>query len=265
MCNSCSYFLPYETAQTIVAPVNNANGREQAAGKESDSLRVCGHCLDMLECRRRLQIEQMMQPIICQLYSHLQKIKSQIESSVEMYNKIYNSLISGETTYLLQDLQSLRTTIADKAQMIDTLSKKIASLPVDAETPKAAALQNSIRKATSVYIKDYLLTLAAPPTPQDLEKIKRERSMRAVDEDVAPMPRASIKRVTVTTGWSPANVSETAAAEEGDPLLEQMSIVRNYIEQARKAHRFEEVASLQENLEMLKQTYRKQQTQQRDE
>lgn len=66
---------------------------------------------------------------------------------------MYNSLTSGETTFLLQDVQALRSSIAEKAQMIDTLSKKIASAPVDLETPKAALLQNNIRKSTSNYIK----------------------------------------------------------------------------------------------------------------
>lgn len=174
---------------------------------------------------------------------------------------MYTSLVSGETTYLLQDLQSLRTTIADKAQMIDTLSKKIASLPIDTETPKAAALQNSIRKATSIYIKDYLLTLPAPPTVQELERFKKNYLTKSVEDDLTPAPRTSIKKVTVTTGWSPANISnDNIVVEEDDPLLEQMNIVRNYIDQARKAQRFEEVASLQENLEMLKKTYKEQQT-----
>lgn len=49
------------------------------------------------------------------------------------------------------------------------------------------------------------------------------------------------------------------ANTEENPLIEQMQIVRNYIDQARKAHRFEEVASLEENLRMLKETYRQQQ------
>lgn len=174
---------------------------------------------------------------------------------------MYTSMVSSETTYLLQDLQSLRTTIADKAQMIDTLSKKIASLPVDPETPKAAALQNSIRKATSIYIKDYLLTLPAPPTIQELEKFKKNYLTKTVEDDIMPAPKTSIKKVTVTTGWSPANISnDNIAVDEDDPLLEQMNIVRNYIDQARKAQRFEEVSSLQENLEMLKRMYKEQQT-----
>lgn len=67
--------------------------------------------------------------------------------------KMYNSLTAGERTYLLQDCQSLRLAIAEKAQMIDTLSKKIAQEPVDPDTPKAASVQSNIRKATSNYIK----------------------------------------------------------------------------------------------------------------
>ncbi|EFA06457.1 Rabenosyn-5-like Protein [Tribolium castaneum] len=260
MCNACSYFLPYETAQAIVAPVHNVdvNNREQVQGKEPDSLRICNHCLDMLESRRRVQLEQMRQPIICQLYNHLQNLKSQTQSSVDLYLKMYNSLTSGETTFQLQDTQSLRASIAKKAESIDILSKKIASLPVDEETPKVELLQNSIRRGTSHYIKDYLLTLPAPPSVQELERIKRERSLRNTEEENQLAVKTNIKRVTVTTGWSPAAVSNENTETE-DPLIEQMNIVRNYIDQARKAQRFEEVASLQENLKMLKETYKQQQ------
>ncbi|XP_057653617.1 rabenosyn-5 [Diorhabda carinulata] len=259
MCNSCSYFLSYETAQTIITPLNSGGPKEPNPNKETDSLRICYHCLDMLDSRRRVQIDQVLQPIICQLYSHLQNMKSQVESSTDMYMKVYNSIISGETTYILQDLQSLRTTIADKAQMIDTISKKIASLSVDPSTPKAMLLQNNIRKATSMYIKDYLLTLPAPPTLQEIEKIRYERSSKAVEDDDIPVKNTNIKKVTVTTGWSPANVkNDVTVTEEEDPLLEQISIVTSYIKQARENQRFEEVASLQENLNMLKEMYRKQ-------
>lgn len=81
-------FYLFLLIETIVAPVTSSNNQERGPGKESDSLRICNHCLDMLECRRRVQIEQMIQPIICQLYSHLQKNKFQIQNSVDMYNKV---------------------------------------------------------------------------------------------------------------------------------------------------------------------------------
>ncbi|CAG9813811.1 unnamed protein product [Phaedon cochleariae] len=261
MCSSCSYFLSYETAMTIVAQVNNVSSRDGGSAKEMESLRICYHCLEMLESRRRVQIEQVIQPIICQLYMHLQNNKSQAHNSVEMYNKMYNSLVSGEMTYLLQDLQSLRTVIADKAQMIDTLSKKITSLPVEEETPKAAILHNNIRKATSAYIKDHLLTLPAPPSKEEIEKMKGERSAKLNrEDDIISVPRTTIKKVAVATGWSPANVPNQDAVIEDDPLLAQMNIVRGYIEQARDAQRFEEIASLRDNLNMLKEMYQQQQT-----
>lgn len=260
MCNSCSFFLQYETAAAIVAPVHNVdvNNREHSSDKETDNLRICNHCLGMLESRRRVQIEQMRQPIICQLYTHLQNLKLQTQNSVDLYLKMYDSLTSGEVTFQLQDTQLLRSTIAKKAESVDILSKKIASLPVDDETPKVAALQNSIRRATSHYIKEYLLTLPIPPTVQELEKIKEERSLRNIRDEMPMSAKTNIKKVMVTTGWSPAAVNDEHKDTNEDPLLEQMRIVRNYIEQARSAKRFEEVNSLQENLKMLKETYRQQ-------
>lgn len=258
MCNSCSYFLPYDAAQSIVAPVNNV-GERGHSWKESDSLRICNHCLNMLECRRKVQIEQVMKPTIWHLYSLLQNNKKMIQSSVDLYNKMYNSLTSGETTFLLQDVQALRSSIAEKAQMIDTLSKKIASEPVDPENPKAAVLQNNIRKSTSNYIKDSLLTLPPPPSVEELEKI-RERVSVMYKDDFLPDPSStSIQKVTVATGWSPANVTTEVRDSDANPLIEQMNIVRNYIAQARKAQRFEEVASLEANLKMLLSTYKEQQ------
>ncbi|CAG9766369.1 unnamed protein product [Ceutorhynchus assimilis] len=260
MCNNCSYFLPYDIAQTIVAPVNSVNDKEYS-GKDSDTLRICNHCLNMLESRRRVQVDQMIKPTIWHLYSLLQNNKKQIEAAVELYNKMYNSLTSGETTFLLQDVQTLRSSIAEKAQMMDTLSKKIASEPVDPETPKAALLQNNIRKSTSNYIKDSLLTLPTPPTMDEIDRIRHKLAMSFKDDDLPEtLDRRSIRTVAVATGWSPAPASASSIDnEQENPLIEQMRIVKNYIDQARKAQRFEEVASLEENLRMLRETYRQQQ------
>lgn len=69
--------------------MSNLSGRDSnSSNKDSETLRICGHCLNMLESRRRVQVEQMMQPTVCQLYSHLQKNKQQIQNSVEMYHKV---------------------------------------------------------------------------------------------------------------------------------------------------------------------------------
>lgn len=172
---------------------------------------------------------------------------------------MYNSLTSGDTTFQIQDAQSLRTSIAKQAETIDAISKQILAIPNEPDQGKAAVLQTSIRRAASQYIKDYLLTLPIPPNVAELEKIKKDKATRNVE-----MPRHSnitnIKKVAVTTGWSPVNVTvDEPEITSDDPLMQQINIVRNYIAQARKAHRYEEVSSLKENLKLLKQAYHKQQ------
>ncbi|KAK9873914.1 hypothetical protein WA026_002266 [Henosepilachna vigintioctopunctata] len=263
MCNDCSVFLSFERAQSIVVPVQNLGitNKEGTRGRENDNFRICSHCSDMLEQRRIVQAEQMMQPIITQLYAHLQKLKSQVDSLVELYQKMYASLTSGESTFQLQDAQSLKASIGTKAETIDTISKKICSLPILEPNPKVEMLQNSIRRATSNYIKDYLLTLPPLPSIKELAAIKENRLLRVSKEDNEQnVNTVKIKRVTVTTGWSPSSLENSVQSDtESDPLMEQINIVRNYITQARSAQRFEEVVALEENLRMLKKAYRQNQ------
>ncbi|KAL3287243.1 hypothetical protein HHI36_001719 [Cryptolaemus montrouzieri] len=261
MCNDCSVFLPFDRAHSIVAPVQNLgiSSKEGLKGRNNDSFRICSHCASMVEHRRMIQAEQMMQPIISQLYAHLQNLKSNIQSEVDLYEKMYRSLTDGESTFKLQDAQTLKASIGAKAETIDTISKKIASLPEDESSViKIEALQNSIRRATSNYIKDYLLTLPPLPSVQELAAIKRYRSLRYSEEEEQNSDKIEIKRVTVTTGWSPSSL-EKSVQSEGDPLIDQMNIVRNYIAQAKEAQRFEEVVSLEENLRLLKEAYRQSQ------
>ncbi|KAK4884394.1 hypothetical protein RN001_000665 [Aquatica leii] len=263
MCNSCSYFLPYEIAKTIVAPVySDTNKANAIASKaEGDTLRLCAHCMNMLDSRNQAQMLQVNQPVICQLYMRLQKIKNDLQPSLELYDKMYNSMMSGEQTFRLQDVQSLRSSIAQQAEILDAISKRIISVPLNPEQPKAILLQNSIRRATTQYIKEYLLVLPILPSAEELYRIRQERLTRNVSTSTHPTVSA-VKKIAVTTGWSPDNLSiENVIPEisDEDPLMQQIAIVRNYIKQARSANRFEEVASLEENLEFLKKAYREQQ------
>lgn len=73
----------------------DTQNKEMPSKVESKSLRICDHCRGRLENRRRAQIDQMVQPIICQLYSHLQKLKSQTEPCVEQYHKVKSSDLNG--------------------------------------------------------------------------------------------------------------------------------------------------------------------------
>ncbi|XP_025833132.1 rabenosyn-5-like isoform X2 [Agrilus planipennis] len=256
MCNSCSTFLPYEIAKSIVTSVYTLNKGDTTIKNDMDSIRICNHCMGLLETRRRVQISQIEKPLICQMYEQLHKVKCELEPLVDLYKKMYDSIMDGDSKYSLQDAQSLRASIAKHAEQLDIISKRILNIPEDETNLK---IQAAIRQATYQYIKEYVLNQPVLPTPAEIEKIKKGRSYR-VTEVHQPLGIPKIRKVAVTTGWSPDNASENNVPDvSDDPLLQQMNIVRNYIQQARKANRFEEVASLEENLKMLKETYMSQQ------
>lgn len=169
--------------------------------------------------------------------------------------QMQESLGSGETTFQLQDAQSLRGSIAKQAEQLDLCSKRIQALPAEPDCPKTLSLQAAVKRATSQYIKEHLLELPGLPAPADLAELRRRRADQRLDSVGDEGAAVRVQRVAVTTGWTPARLPE-APSSTADPLAEQIGIVRNYIQQARQAHRFEEVASLEENLRLLERARR---------
>lgn len=142
---------------------------------------------------------------------------------------------------------------------MDTISKKIASISTDEEIPRVVTLQTNIKRATSNYIKEHLLSLPALPSVSELEKIRKEHSQRLsnvsnVDLSSKPVKNAKIKRVAIETGWTPgmANSSDS----EDDIFLKQIKNVEHFIKEAESAQKYEEVASLKKNLKDLREMYR---------
>lgn len=63
-------------------------------------------------------------------------------------------------------------------------------------------------------------------------------------------------KLKLEDGWSPVT---NANVNSDNPMVEQMNIIRNYIKQAKEAYRFDEVASLEKNLQELNEEYFKMQ------
>uniref|UniRef100_A0A1Y1NBS9 FYVE-type domain-containing protein n=1 Tax=Photinus pyralis TaxID=7054 RepID=A0A1Y1NBS9_PHOPY len=252
MCNLCSCFLACDVAKMIVT--NVYTDRDNSSSKVEDNIRLCTHCMNMLESRNQVQMIQGNQPLICQLYDRLQKTKIDLQESINLYEKMCNSLMSSEDTFHLKDAQSLRASIAQQAEVLDIISKQIMSISSEDNQPKLSLLKNAIRQATTRYIKEYLLVL---PNPAELDKMRKNRTIKHLQAVELPKP-VSLKKIAVTTGWSPENlaVQQSVTDTPNDPLEEQIKIVQNYIEQARSANRYEEVVSLEENLKFLKEAYR---------
>lgn len=163
------------------------------------------------------------------------------------------SLHAGESTYSLSDTQALRGHLAKQGETLDLLSKKIANIPVNPNVPRAQTLQTAIRRSTSNFIKDSILSLPSLPTAAEL----LEKRNRFKNDDLPFVANSQVVRppkyaTMLDTGWSPVPKSQDVITDvSSDPLIQQINIVKGFIQQARSAMRFEEVASLEANLREL--------------
>lgn len=106
---------------------------------------------------------------------------------------------------------------------------------------------------------------------QEIQKrIQREKQL-ALREQIKYSPKAERRHsapynasltnhdsiVSPDTGWNPElnNSKETSPGKNMDPMLLQINIIRNYIKQARQAHKYDEVKMLEDNLKELEIEY----------
>lgn len=63
------------------------------------------------------------------------------------------------------------------------------------------------------------------------------------------LPNTQDPKVVVEGGWTP-DVSHSIVSD--NPIIQQMNIIRGFIKQAKLANKFDEVATLEQNLRELK-------------
>lgn len=170
-------------------------------------------------------------------------------------------------------------------------SRKISQLGTQEERPpqaKQLQLQNSIRSSVTTFLRQTMLGLPTLPTPEELEKLQKQRRIEiekriqyekqlALEEQkrLSSSPQRQQIRLNNTysesnrgedvvvspeDGWNPDFVSNRRREDESsgdsmDPMLQQINIIRNYIRQARDAHKYDELHMLEENLKELEIEY----------
>ena len=133
-----------------------------------------------------------------------------------------------------------------------------------------------------------MLGLPTLPTPEELKKLQEQRRLEiekriqyekqlALEEQKRlsaspqrqqirlnnsysePNSRGDEVLVSPDDGWNPEFASnrkeDNGSGDNIDPMLQQMNIIRNYIRQARDAHKYDEVHMLEENLKELEIEY----------
>ncbi|KAG7202302.1 hypothetical protein KM043_018634 [Ampulex compressa] len=215
-------------------------------------------------------------------------MKSYMEEASQhltMYNKMWESLKEGETTYDIQDAQNLRVKIAKLGENIDLISKRIVVLGTkDVDNPpqgQELRLHQMVRATAMIFLKEELLNMQALPTEEEFIILQEERQKRIearvayerqLEEEQREKTKEQRKRDTwnpecgpsvktnqtqmildQSQGWGPSNIAPMISSM--DPIIEQMSNLRAYIKQARADCKYDEVATLENNLRELQSAY----------
>lgn len=143
---------------------------------DDDSLRICEHCLSLLENRKDMQDSQLYRPAISVYYDKIVQLKKDIAPDLLMYSKMITSLYDGDSIFTLADASALRGKIGLVAEKIDAFSKAILSLEY-AHGSREESLKKSIRLACIKYIKDEMLALEALPQETEIIELQRKRKM----------------------------------------------------------------------------------------
>lgn len=181
MCFDCSRYLSVLVAASLADP-NPANANSSAlplATDEEDpnNLRVCEHCLHLLENRKEAQDSRNTRPQIVKVYDRIQELKRDIRPDTVSYSKIINKLFDGDSVFTLQDASVLRARIGRTAETIDALSKGILEIPTPSGS-REETLKKFVRLSCIAYIKEEMLSLPQLPQEADLKRIQTERRMQ---------------------------------------------------------------------------------------
>ncbi|KFB42500.1 hypothetical protein ZHAS_00010245 [Anopheles sinensis] len=306
MCDGCSLYLSFEDARNIVQPNpaspttrNRPDEGIEAPASETESFRVCEHCLHLLMNRMEMQDSRVDRPPITRLYERLQRERADIEPDIPMYRRILDSLYEGDVIFRLSDASALREKIGRTAERLDNISKTVLALPFAAGS-REEALKKAIRLACVSYIKECMLSIPPLPVEEEIKKIqvrrrqetaRREERERMLAQEAyeryellqagnadptsynngSSSSSSTASTAEMTNGrFAPAAAAAVATMDNwsgtqagaatnpnstADPLIDQINIVKGYIRQAREAMRFEEVATLEQNLSELTQEF----------
>lgn len=217
-----------------------------------------------------MQDSRTYRPPICMYYERIEELKRDVEPDCRMYRKMVASLVEGDTVFTLADAGALKAKIGRVAESMDSFSKAILSLECERGS-QPDRLQRFVRIACVQFIKERMLDLSPLPSAEEVaarqkrrrqeaeQRIERERRLAmeqwersqalAQQQQQNGGPTTPVRRnganssatgsaLTSIDNWSGQQAS---MASSNDPLVEQITIIKGYIKQARDALRFEEV------------------------
>ncbi|XP_044004508.1 rabenosyn-5 isoform X2 [Aphidius gifuensis] len=295
MCNDCTMFLSITDSRKMTNPTSEddtslltttRDSKLTASGEQH--FRLCIHCKDLLDARERLKLRQFTKPIVGKFYETMRTYMEEATRFLTMYMKMWQSLSEGETTYDLRDAQILRIKIAKIGENIDNISKRILAIGTsDIDNPpqgQVLRLHQMIRRSAEIFCKDNISTTPSLPSENEYILLQKNREKK-IEQRIAYERQLEIEEaikerkrdqkidnnkninaagqssknnepaVEKNEGWGPSNAAVIVSTTSMDPIIEQMNNLRSYIKQARSEFKYDEVATLENNLRELQSAY----------
>lgn len=189
---------------------NRSEPLQQMQHHEDRAIRLCQHCLWLLDTRQDMHESRTCRPLLAQVYEEIRKLQKQVSPDLDMYLKIVNSLHEGESIFTIADAGALRAKIGQVAETIDLRSKRILTIHSEPGS-REEALKKAIRLSCVQVIKERMLSL--PPLPdealiQQIQERKRmETEQRILTEQRMAMEAYERYGSANQTGVSMANRS----------------------------------------------------------
>jgi len=214
---------------------------------------------------------------------------------VAMYDSLMQgetSYHSSDAKLLRVKLLKVAENIDMMSKKIQALGLDTLSEGTEGALPRRFLLQNQIRRASVNFIKDTLVGLPSLPSDDELlvlQEKRKEEIAKKVEEERRKAAEARLKfqniqerrrsdlqpsrlknspsvgkfnqsNVSYESGFvlSSSSQAHVVNSVNDDPMVQQMTIIRGYIQQARDANRFDEVSMLETNLKMLQEEFKRQ-------
>jgi rabenosyn-5 len=218
---------------------------------------MCQECKHTLFSRSDFQHELAQKPKDQRAYENLAQFERGIRLLLPRFQKLLMALQDPDrppTSQQLADATKVRKRLMDAFGQFDTAAKRIRDLPT--ESPTQAKLQKAVYQQAYSFLSTHMLPLRALPrilkhaAPQGSKPNSRPNSSRAL----ATIKLNDIEAGSVISSSSAVSALESEEKELRERLIileEQKFMVSEMVADATKHRRFDEVASLAQNLEDL--------------
>ncbi|KAF2683926.1 hypothetical protein K458DRAFT_303249 [Lentithecium fluviatile CBS 122367] len=230
---------------------------EKPAPQMNVDIRMCQYCKHTLFSRSDFERELAQKPKDQRAYENLAQFERGIRLLLPRFQKLLVALQDPErppTPQQLTDATKVRKRLMDAFGQFDMAAKRIRDLPTD--SPTQAKLQKAVYQQAYSFLSTHMLPLRSLPrilkhaVPQGSKSNSRVNGGGAL----ASIKFNDIEAGSVVSSSSAVSALESEEKELRERLIvleEQKFMVSEMVADATKHRRFDEVASLAQNLEDL--------------